>query len=138
MRGVAEGFGTSGAGSGEGSGEIANGKAGGQVGAAHELVQKAGIEAVAGAHRVLNLDLMSWADDAFGSALRQSSFAAEFYHHQRNSFRKHADRRFQVLGPGNFANLTLIGQKDVNVVEDFLQSSLPAVIGNVKPFDLIV
>ena len=50
--GIAEGFCTAGSRRGECSGQVAAREAGGQVSAAHELMQESGVEAVAGADRI--------------------------------------------------------------------------------------
>src|SRR6202030_3940726 len=126
---IAEGFRAAGASSGKCSGFVAAGQARRQVGAAYELMQKAGVEAVASTHCIDGDDWLRWNHDAFGSPLRHRSLRAEFYYDHRHQVRQLADRGFQVIGASGLAGFALVGQEYVNMAQDVVEAAFPFVVG---------
>src|SRR5712692_3397414 len=126
---VAEGFGASGAGGGERARQIAGGQAGGEIGAAHVLRKKAGIEAVACADGVHHVRFDRRTGETFLATLRRRSLSADFYHDHRHNGCQPGSGSFQVFGAGNLSGFALIGQENIHITKSLCQSALPGVVG---------
>src|SRR4029079_2752671 len=125
---IAEGFGASRPGHGESAGAVAAGQARRQICTAKIFVQKAGIEAVAGADRVNCRYIQCRAGEALFSALRQRALMTEFYHYQGDHFSQLLDGLFRIVGPGDSRRLARIGQQHIDVFQQVFYASAPEVL----------
>jgi len=126
---ITKGFGAAGTGGGERAREVSPAEAGIEIGAAHVLRKKAGIEAVSGADGIDEIDFDCRAAEALASALRHGALFPHLHDQQRNLLREPRQGGLEVIGLRDAQQFPPVGQEYVHVGKNFVQPALPAVAG---------
>jgi len=91
-------------------------------------MEKTGIEAVAGTHRVDGIYFLCRTDEAFVPALRYGSGAAELHNDNGNQFSQFANRDLEIIGSRCLPRLPLVRKKDVDIAQDVVKAALPFIV----------
>src|SRR5205807_1911284 len=79
-------------------------------------------------HRVYSVHLECRRRKTFKSPLCDRAFRTDFYDYEWHQFRQMRHGSLQVFSPRDLSRFARIGQKDIDIREDFHQFSLPEIV----------
>jgi len=110
VRSIAKCLGSAWPGCGKSSSKIAEPETCLKRGAADKVVQKSGVETVAGADGVDRIDKNRYSVDFPLPAARDCALLASLHYYERNAFCENAQRSFRVVALRKMARFTFVGQ----------------------------